>query len=75
MTEFADLPSPADARMIRIEAGLSQAELAQRIRCSTMTVNRYEGGRTTLNALISHRYAAIMTELQRTPPAWWGGAR
>lgn len=70
MAEFAELPSPADARMIRIEAGLSQAELAIRIRCSTMTVNRYEMGRTVLNELISHRYAVVLNELQNTPPAW-----
>lgn len=70
-----DLPSPADARMIRIEAGLSQAELAQRIHCSTMTVNRYEKGRTVLNDLIGHRYGVVLHELQNTPPAWWGGAR
>ncbi|WP_169798617.1 helix-turn-helix domain-containing protein [Cellulomonas iranensis] len=67
------LPPPAVARQIRIEAGLSRENLAQRIPCSAASVRRWEEGESSPNGLLRERYVSELRRLRAQPPAWWGG--
>lgn len=67
------LPTPAIARTIRLEAGLFQEALARRVRCSTKSVNAWESGKTTPSGLLGLRYSQVLRELAAAPPAWWAG--
>lgn len=60
-----ELPSPEEARTIRLRAGLSQEKLAQRIGCSLKSVNAWELGHVTPSDLLGMRYLEELNALRR----------
>lgn len=59
------LPSPAVAKMIRIEAGVSQERLAREVGVHRMTIQRWENGTRTPRASKRVLYAELLEQLRR----------
>lgn len=59
------IPSPARARAIRIEAGVSQRRLAEELGVSRVTVARWELSIRTPRGDLRRAYARLLEELQR----------
>jgi DNA-binding XRE family transcriptional regulator len=60
----ARLPSPARARLIRIEAGVTQQRLADELDVIRITVARWENGSREPRGELRRRYAALLRELE-----------
>lgn len=53
---LAVLPTPAIARRLRVEAGLSQEALAAQVPCSSKALAHWEAGRCSPNDLMRVKY-------------------
>lgn len=56
-------PSPAVARALRLEAGLTQAIVAEAIGVSRITMTRFELGHQALRPETAERLAQLLAEL------------
>jgi predicted transcriptional regulator len=59
------LPDPGLCRLLRVQAGLSQAEIAQALDVSRPAVSRYESGNRTPRGEIRTRYTALLEALAK----------
>ena len=57
------LPEPAVRRMIREQAGISQADVAQAIGVGRAAVARWEAGTRTPRRGVLHRYLEVLDQL------------
>lgn len=57
------LPAPDMARLIRINAGVSQGRMAQEINVHRMTIARWESGARRPRGTARARYAALLEQL------------
>lgn len=58
------LPEAAELRAIRLQAGLTQEELAQELGCSRIAIGRYETGRRRPQGALAERYGRILRLLK-----------
>ncbi len=63
------LPSPADARAIRVAAGATQAEVAQEVGVSASAVAAWEAGVAHPRAATAERYRTVLDALAKLAPA------
>ena len=61
--ESQQLPSPSEARAIRIAAGVSQQRLADELGVRRNTICRWEAGERRPSPLLRARYARLLTQL------------
>lgn len=59
------LPPPAEARALRINAGLSQSRLADEVGVHRGTLIRWENGTHRPRGLLRLRYAEVLEELRK----------
>ncbi len=59
------LPSPAMAKLIRQQAGVSQTRLAKELGVHYITVLRWENGSRVPRGETRARYAALLAEIQQ----------
>lgn len=59
------LPTPAMRRAIRVEAGLTQEDVAEPLEVQRETVSRWEAGKRTPRGRLLIQYAELLAEIQR----------
>jgi transcriptional regulator with XRE-family HTH domain len=59
------IPSPTEARAIRIASGLRQLDLAQVLGVNRVTITRYETGGRRPRGDLGQRYARLLEALRR----------
>ena len=59
------LPTPGQARKIRVLAGVSQQRLADELEVDRVTVARWESGERSPRGALRAKYAELLGELQR----------
>lgn len=57
------LPRPAERKLLRLQAGLTQRDVALSLGISTAAVSRYESGDREPRAAILSRYLTVMERL------------
>lgn len=62
------LPGPALARAIRVDAGVTQARLAQELGVHWTTVARWEAGRRSPRGRLRLAYAQVLASLREVAP-------
>jgi transcriptional regulator with XRE-family HTH domain len=69
--ERRGLPGPAERRLLRIQAGLTQRDIAQCLGTTAAAVSRYESGDRVPRGGILDRYLTILYRLmkEKTSPA------
>ena len=63
------LPSPVERRLLRMRAGLTQADVAGCLETTTAAVSRYESGDRSPRGPIIDRYLDILDRLTDAKPA------
>jgi len=63
------LPSPVERRLLRMRAGLTQADVAGCLGTTTAAVSRYESGDRSPRGPIIDRYLDILDRLTDAKPA------
>lgn len=59
------LPRPAQARLIRVSAGISQERLAHEIGVHRVTLARWESGTSSPRGTARARYSSILAQIQQ----------
>lgn len=62
-------PLPVERRLLRMRAGLTQAEIAAAIGASPASISRYESGKREPSAAARERYCQVLDRLAREPIA------
>ena len=60
-----NFPKPIERRLLRIRAGLTQADIANAIGSSAATISRYETGARDPSATTRERYSKVLDRLSR----------
>lgn len=58
------LPRPAQARLIRVSAGISQERLAQEVGVHRVTLTRWESGASVPRGRARARYSRVLAQIQ-----------
>ena len=65
VSQAVRLPRPAQARLIRLSAGVSQERLAREVGVHRVTLARWESGECVPRGETRGRYSSLLSDLQR----------